>query len=105
MYSDLDSKQSILGIAPKFYRCVSMNGTDEYTEFCVTALSEGTGDMGFLCIKNDGSKENYVLYLSFLYRNRCMQIDALEFVEEYLDMFESRSSYCSELDIFEVFTI
>lgn len=68
-------------MAPEFYRCVYMDVTDEYTEFCIKALSEGTGDMGFLCINNDGSKENYVLNLSVSRHNNCLQIDAVEFVE------------------------
>lgn len=47
-------------MAPEFNRCSGMNATDEYTEFCIIALSEGTGDMGFLVsITMDQKKTMY----------------------------------------------
>lgn len=69
-------------MAPEFYTCVSMNAADEYTEFRIRALSEGKGDMGFLCIGEDGNKENYILTLSISrHRKAFLQIDSISFGE------------------------
>jgi len=69
-------------MAPEFYTCVSMNETEKYTEFRIRALSEGTGDMGFLCIENDGAKENYTLNLSISrHQKNYFQIDTVSFAK------------------------
>lgn len=67
-------------MSPEFYTCVSMDVKEEYTEFRIRALSEGNGDMGFLCIENDGTKENFVLNLSISRQQKnALQIDTVTF--------------------------
>lgn len=67
-------------MAPEFYTCVSMDEKEEYTEFRIRALSDGNGDMGFLCIENDGTKESFVLNLSISrHQKNFLQIDTVAF--------------------------
>ncbi len=69
-------------MSPEFYRCTSVDAKGGYTSFYIVALSEGTGDMAFLCVNEDGSKTNYVLTLSISSHNRNhLQIDSVSFGE------------------------